>query len=376
MPWKEVNLMSLRNEFIALAAVEGCNFSQLCSRFGISRKTGYKWVKRFIDRGVAGLVDRPRRPKSSPWRTPFSVEEAILGVREKHPVWGGRKIASRLKALGMEGIPAPSTITVILQRHGCIDPEESVKHKPWQRFEAEAPNELWQMDFKGHFETSEGRCHPLTVLDDHSRYALCLQACSDEGGATVQRHLTSVFQRYGMPIRILADNGSPWGTDGEHPYTILSVWLMRLGIMVSHSRPSHPQTLGKEERFHKTLKAELLKYCTGMALQECQERFETWREVYNCERPHESLEMQVPAARYQVSARSFPEVLPSIEYGPNDYVRKVQQDGKISYHNREYRISKAFRRQYVALRPTTFDDVFDVFFCNQKISQLDLRNHN
>jgi transposase InsO family protein len=304
------------------------------------------------------------------------VEEAILGVREKHPVWGGRKIASRLKALGMEGIPAPSTITVILQRHGCIDPEESVKHKPWQRFEAEAPNELWQMDFKGHFETSEGRCHPLTVLDDHSRYALCLQACSDEGGATVQRHLTSVFQRYGMPMRILADNGSPWGTDGEHPYTILSVWLMRLGIMVSHSRPSHPQTLGKEERFHKTLKAELLKYCTGMALEECQERFETWREVYNCERPHESLEMQVPAARYQVSARSFPEVLPSIEYGPNDYVRKVQQDGKISYHNREYRISKAFRGQYVALRPTTFDDVFDVFFCNQKISQLDLRNHN
>ena len=151
---------------------------------------------------------------------------------------------------------------------------------------------------------------------------------------------------------------------------------MRLGIMVSHSRPSHPQTLGKEERFHKTLKAELLKYCTGMALEECQERFETWREVYNCERPHESLEMQVPAARYQVSARSFPEVLPSIEYGPNDYVRKVQQDGKITYHNREYRISKAFRGQYVALRPTTFDDVFDVFFCNQKISQLDLRNHN
>jgi len=376
MPWKEVNLMSLRNEFISFAAVDDCNFSQLCSRFGISRKTGYKWVKRFVDQGVAGLVDRPRRPKSSPWRTSPSVEKAILGMREKHPAWGGRKIASRLKALGMEGIPAPSTITAILQRYGYIDPEESVKHKPWQRFEAEAPNELWQMDFKGHFEASEGRCHPLTVLDDHSRYALCLQACSDEGGAKVQQHLTSVFRRYGMPMRILADNGSPWGIDREHPYTILSVWLMRLGIMVSHSRPSHPQTLGKEERFHKTLKAELLKYCRGMALEECQERFELWREVYNCERPHESLGMQVPAARYQVSPRSFPEVLPSIEYGPNDYVRKVQQDGKIFYHNREYPISKAFRGQYVALRLTTFDDVFDVFFCNQKISQLDLRNHN
>ncbi len=276
----------------------------------------------------------------------------------------------------MKGVPAPSTVTTILQRYGYIDPEESSKHKPWQHFEAQGPNELWQMDFKGHFEASEGRCHPLTVLDDHSRYALCLQACSDEGGTTVQRHLTAVFRRYGMPTRILVDNGSPWGVDGEHRYTIFSVWLMRLGIMVSHSRPCHPQTLGKEERFHKTLKVELLKYCTGMAMEACQERFELWREVYNAERPHESLGMQVPAERYRMSPRSFPETLPSIEYGPEDYVRKVQQDGKIFYHNREYPISKAFRGQYVALRPTVVNDVFDVFFCNQKINQLDLRKHN
>jgi transposase InsO family protein len=375
MPWQEVTRMSLRLEFVTMARKERSNLAEICRRFGISRKIGYKWLERYGLEGITGLQDRSRRPQTSPSRTPDPMEEAVLEVREKHATWGGRKIKARLQTLGWQDVPAASTITEILRRHGCIDPEESGKHKAWNRFEAEAPNVLWQMDFKGHFEAAEGRCHPLTVLDDHSRYSLGLQACADEKGDTVHGHLVSIFRRYGLPQRILVDNGSPWGSDGDHPFTLLTVWLMRQGIRVSHSRPYHPQTLGKDERFHRTLWAEVSQYCVGLNLEACQGRFEGWREMYNFERPHEALEMAVPASRYQPSSRSFQESLPPTEYGPGDQVRKVQQRGKISYGNREYALPKAFCGHSVALRPTPQDGVMDVFFCDQKIMHLDLKNH-
>jgi transposase InsO family protein len=278
--------------------------------------------------------------------------------------------------LGHETVPAASTITDILRRHDLIDPQKAQKHRAWQSFEAPAANDLWQMDFKGHFSMAQGRCHPLTSLDDYSRYALCLAACSDEKGVTVQERLRAVFRRYGLPRRLLLDNGSPWGADERHIYTPLTVWLIRLGIMVIHSRPYHPQTLGKEERFHRSLKAEVTQYCGDLSLELCQQRFDQWREVYNCRRPHEALKMQVPASRYQPSPRRFPEKLPPIEYGPQDALRKVQANGWISFRNREYRLSKAFRGEYVALRPTQTDGLWEAFFCNQKIDQIDLRCHN
>jgi len=367
--------MSQRLEFVTMAGQEGSILAELCRRFGISRRIGYKWLKRYWREGPAGLQDRSRRPCTSPIRTADSMEEAILEVRAEHAAWGGRKIKARLQTLGWQEVPAASTITEILRRRGCLDPEESEKHKAWNHFEAEAPNELWQMDFKGHFESAGGRCHPLTVLDDHSRYALGLQACPDEKGATVQGHLIWVFRRYGMPTTILVDNGSPWGSDGEHPFTPLTVWLLRQGIEVRHSRAYHPQTLGKDERFHRTLWAEVSQYCVGLSLETCQGRFEGWRKVYNFDRPHEALEMAVPASRYRPSLRSFQESLPAIEYGPQDQVRKVQQGGKISYGNREYSLPKAFCGQPVALRPTAQDGIMEVFYCDHKIMHLDLKNH-
>ncbi len=367
--------MSQRLEFVTMAGQEGSPLAELCRRFGISRRIGYKWLKRYWQEGAPGLQDRSRRPRTSPIRTADSMEEAVLEVRADHTAWGGRKIKARLQALGWQEVPAASTITEILRRHGCLDPEEAEKHKAWNHFEAEAPNELWQMDFKGHFESAGGRCHPLTVLDDHSRYALGLQACPDEKGVTVQGHLISVFRRYGMPKRILVDNGAPWGSDGEHPFTPLAVWLMRQGIEVRHSRAYHPQTLGKDERFHRTLWAEVSQYCVGLSLETCQGRFEGWRKVYNFDRPHEALGMAVPASRYRPSWRSFQESLPPIEYGPQDQVRKVQQGGKISYGNREYALPKAFCGQAVALRPTAQDGVMEIFYCDHKIMHLDLKNH-
>jgi len=276
----------------------------------------------------------------------------------------------------MNDLPSVSTITAILRRNGRVDPEQADKHKPWRRFEAEAPNALWQMDFKGHFRVAEVRCHPLTVLDDHSRFLLGVYACGDERWRTVQGHLTTVFRRYGLPQRMLVDNGSPWGSDETHHDTPLTVWLMQLGIDVSHSRPYHPQTLGKCERFHRTLKAEAIGKRVFHNLRHCQQQFDGWRYVYNFQRPHEALGMMVPAHCYRESTREFPDSLPPIQYAPGDEVRKVQIDGRVYFRGRGFSVGKAFRGHRLALRPTVTEGLLDVFFSHHKVAQIDLNNHN
>ena len=373
MPWEEVSVMSQRKEFVKLAQAEGANVRELCRRFGISPTTGYKWRSRFHSGGEAGLADLPRRPYCSPRRTRAEVEELVLKVRDGHPAWGGRKLRAWLLARGHELLPSPSTITAILTRHGRIDPSESAKHRAWQRFEHPEPNQLWQMDFKGHFAMMEGRCHPLTVLDDHSRFSLGLEACGDERTQTVQQRLTRIFRRFGLPERMVMDNGAPWGLDADHRHTPLTVWLLRLGISVSHGRPYHPQTQGKDERFHRTLKAEVLRGATFKDLRHCQEAFDDWRGVYNLERPHQSLGMATPASRYHVSHWPFPEQLPTVEYGPEDQVRRVQDQGRFTWKGRNVKISNAFKGLPVAVRPTSTDGLWDVFFMTNKICQIDLR---
>jgi transposase InsO family protein len=374
MPWKEVSLMSLRWEFVTLARQAGVTMTELCRRYQISPKTGYKWLKRYAQEGPDGLQDRSRRPHCSPGRSNFPVEQPVVAIRDQHPAWGARKIAARLQALGALSIPAASTIHAILRRQGRIDAAQAAKHQPWQRFEQEAPNQLWQMDFKGHFALGNGqRCHPLTVLDDHSRFALGLEACHNQRGETVEERLVGIFRRYGLPERILVDNGSPWGDSWEHPYTRLGVWLLRLGIGVCHGRPYHPQTQGKDERFHRTVEAELLRGRVYRDEGTAQHSFDQWRDIYNQQRPHQALGMAVPASRYQASPRPFPEGRPPIEYGPEDQVRKVQEHGQISFKNRPVRLSKAFRGYPVALRPILPDGVWEVYFCAHKIAQVDLR---
>lgn len=324
-------------------------------------------------RGDGGLADRSRRPTRSPERTAAELEERVVALRREHPAWGGRKLRRRLADMGVSPVPAASTITGILRRRGLLD--ESKPHPgPWQRFERERPNELWQMDFKGHFSTRDGaRCHPLTVLDDHSRYSLLLSACGDQRGDTVRAALVATFRRFGMPEAILTDNGSPWGDDAESRWTPLVVWLMRLGIRTLHGRPYHPQTQGKEERFHRTLKAEALANDPPRDLADSQRRFDRFRHVYNAERPHEALGMATPASRYRPSPRSFPETLAEPEFGPLDAVRKVQANGRISFASGQFRVSKAFRGERVAIRPTTTDGRFEVWFGVNRIGGFDLR---
>jgi len=376
MPWQEVDTMTLRREFIMLAQQEDSNISELCKIFGISRKTGYKWLNRFDAYGDVGLMNRSRRPHRTPFKSHECIEAAIVALRKEHPAWGGRKIKSRLKKLGHPDIPAASTITGILHRKGLINPDDAAKHKAFIRFEHPYPNALWQMDFKGHFAMQQGRCHPLTVLDDHSRFNVLLKACANEQTETVQTALISTFRRYGLPDRITMDNGSPWGSDVFHNLTPLTVWMIRLGIGVSHSRPYHPQTQGKDERFHRTLNVEAISGQLFDDLEHCQRQFDQFRDIYNLERPHESLGMNVPVTRYHVSQRPYPEVLPEIEYGPDDHVRKVQAKGEIYFKGKEFSVSKALHRYPVALRPTNIDGRYSVYFCHHKIKELDLTDTN
>lgn len=373
MPWKVETTVEIRREFVELCSVEGSNVSELCRRFGVSRKTGYKWLSRYRDSGVSGLEDESRRPVHSPCQTGASMESAVIDLRSAHPAWGGRKLRRRLADQGLSGVPSASTITEILRRKGMLSQRDS-SNTASQRFERSRPNELWQMDFKGHFGMVNGsRCHPLTVLDDHSRFSLVLEACGHEQGSLVQSVLSSAFRLYGLPESMLMDNGSPWGNDRQNPWTELTVWLLRLGIRVLHGRPYHPQTQGKEERFHRTLRAEVLQGRIFADLEESQKRFDDWRPVYNFERPHEALDLAVPGSRYQVSARCYPEQLPEMEFSPIDVVRKVQKRGEIWFRGESWFLSNAFTGERVGLRPTTVNGVWNVWFGPQCLGELNLK---
>lgn len=373
MPWKRVTNMSERKAFIEEALAESSNISKLCSNHGISRKTGYKWLKRLKEEGPAGLVDRSRRPRNSPKQVETHMESSVLAVRQEHPAWGGRKIRRILQDTGHHEVPAASTITMILRRNMQIDPQETLKHKTFQRYEHEHPNDLWQMDYKGNVHLLDGGiCHPLTVLDDHSRFLLGLKACPNQKGTTVQYHLTAIFEEFGLPNRMLMDNGSPWGDDLESRYTRLTTWLLRLGISISHGRPFHPQTQGKDERLHRTLEDELITRTAFPSLLEAQSTFDNWRQTYNFIRPHEALQMNTPASRYQSSPRPFPASLPKVEYKPDDIVRRTDEKGAFFYAGRRFRIGKAFPGLEIGLRPTDEDGILEVYYCNQKVAKIDL----
>jgi transposase InsO family protein len=377
MPWKEVNKMSLKQEFVKLAKENSeSNFTELCKRFEISRTLGYKLLKRYEEDGKNGLEERSKRPKTSPRKTAKGMEEQILRVRNKHWSWGGRKIHHYLARNGYEEVPHPNTITDILRRHGRLY-EWSQKEigKPYKRFERSEANDLWQMDFKGHFPLLlNNRCHPLTVLDDHSRYAIGLKACSDEKKETVRSALIKIFNTYGLPKQINVDNGPPWGNSNLRIYTELAMWMMRLGIEITHSSPHHPQTNGKDERFHRTLKQELLNFKTIKTLEESQKYFDEWRHEYNTERPHEALNYDVPIKHYRVSERKYPLCLPTIEYLKDDMVRMVhKRHACINFIGKQFYVGCAFVGQPLAVRPTDKDGLYNVFYCQQLIRQIDLR---
>jgi transposase InsO family protein len=372
--------MSLREELVSFGTLPHANVAALCRRFGVSRKTAYKWIGRRREHPDAPpesvFADRSRRPHATPTRTATDVERRIVELRHQHPAWGARKLRRRLADLGRTDVPTASVVHDVLRRHGLIDPAESRKHEPFTSFERAEPNDLWQMDFKGFLATDAGvRCHPLTALDDHSRFNLVLRACADQRHETVKAELVRTFQRYGLPRCLLADNGPPWGSCGaDNNWTRLGVWLVRLGVTLIHGRPHHPQTQGKEERFHRTLVAEVIGTRRFRDPADAQVAFDAFRPLYNHHRPHEALGLATPATRYRPSPRGFPAALPPVQYGPLDQVRKVDAFGRISYRGRPWPVGTAFTAEPVAVRPTDTDGKLNVYYCHQRVAEIDLRD--
>jgi transposase InsO family protein len=371
MPWRETSVMEERREFVRLAGLEGSNRRELCRRFGISAEAGYKWLRRWAE-GETDCRDRSRRPHHSPARSAPEMEAAVLVVRDQHPAWGARKIAAVLAR--EEGtVPAASTIHAILTRHGRITPPQGGADARL-RFEREEPNSLWQMDFKGWSRLGNGeRLHPLTIIDDHSRFALCIAACPDETGTTVKRQLEQVFRHYGLPLAFYADNGKPWGDSHARQWSKFGIWLLKLGIELIHSRPYHPQGRGKNERFHRSMDDEVFAMRPMANHAEAQRAFDAWRPVYNFKRPHEGIGFTTPAQRYRPSPRAMPDKLPVVEYGSSDTVRSISQTKCcVVFKGRNWKVPEAFGGERLAIRPLAKDGAYGVYFGAHLIRTIDL----
>lgn len=364
MPWERKTVMEQREAFVADAQRAVESFSALCRRYGVSRKTGYKWLRRAEN--DEPMEDRRRTPRASPGKTPPEVEQLILDARDACPCWGGVKIKHVLERQGRGGIPSARTCTNILKRNGRISPEESKKHTPCQRFERDECNELWQTDFKGDFLLLDGsRCYPLDILDDHSRF--CLLAQPKKRPVGVKESFEIVFKEYGLPKAILSDNGGQFAgfKDG---FTRFERYLMDLDIEPIHGRVMHPQTQGKIERFHRTMKGELLRE-PPENMEAAERAFEEWRWRYNNLRPHNALGMKTPGEVYKASGRKYEEPR-AYDYSAGAKLRKVNNWGYLRFGPVELYLSESFANTYVELRAAG-EDKFQVIYRNYKVGTVD-----
>lgn len=348
MPWRETSVMEQRIQFVAEALGQECSFGRLCERYGVARSTGYRWLWRYREVGSFALLrERSRRPHRSPRQTPAEVESRVVGLRRRYG-WGARKLRV---LLSREGIELPVvTVHRILRRNGLVAREDV--HRPAvRRFERSLPNQLWQMDFKGELVVCGGECFPLSLLDDHSRYALGLCALSSQRGGGVQGCMVSVFERYGVPEAILMDHGTPWwSTTNEQGLTWLAVWLINQDIQLHLSGYRHPQTQGKVERFHQTLKRALRHHGKPDTIPGYQRFFEEFLEEYNYVRPHESLDMEVPANRYRRSQRAYNPTPREWEYPEGSVVKRLNTQGCLEYRRRRYFVCEALAGQRVRIQ--------------------------
>lgn len=368
MPWERKTVMEQREAFV-LAAEEGeKTISALCREYGISRKTGYKWLGR-AKKGQQ-LCDQSRCPHRQPSKTARDTEELILEMRTSHPAWGGKKIKAVLESAGHKGIPSARTCGNILRRYGMIDSAEAQKHMPFRRFQRENCNDLWQMDFKGDFLLGDGsRCYPLDILDDHSRY--CIQISPKSSASGVIESVTLAFREFGLPNSILSDNGSQFsGFRGG--YTQFERWLMDLDILPIHGRIMHPQTQGKVERFHRTMKAEALR-TTPANLEHAQKVLSDWRWRYNELRPHEALGMKPPSSVYTESKRQFCEPTPFV-YDEGARLVKVNNWGYLRFGPVQVYLSETMKDTYLEIRPGD-SDTFRVIYRNYQIAVVDAIDH-
>jgi transposase InsO family protein len=339
-------------KFILEAEAAERPLAEVCRAYGISRKTGYKWLQRYQSEGVGGLADRSRAPRQRPNAISNQIEQQVLELRAQRPYWGERKLHCFLeRERPQQGWPAPSTIGALLKRHGLTHPPRRRRRatpSP-QLSTATEPNLVWAIDFKGHFLTADGqRCDPLTISDTASRYLLRCQAVEKTDGAHVRALLEATFREYGLPAAIRSDNGPPFASVGLGGLSRLAVWWIRLGVMPERIEPGHPEQNGRHERLHRTLKQETANppKATGRAQQKA---FDAFRKQYNQERPHEALEMNTPASVYVPSPREYPARLPEIEYPEQFRLRRVQVHGDIVFGNRGIFLSEVLSGEVVAL---------------------------
>ena len=355
MPWKEVRLVDDRVHFITEVNKSQESFAALCRRFGISRKTGYKWCNRYEELGPAGLEERAPIAQTCPHKTVDELVAALVDLRKEHPSWGPKKLKARLEALGTSDVPAASTIGDLLKRHGLVRPRRRRFYGPAMTprplAEATVPNDTWCVDFKGHFALGDkARCYPLTLTDQVTRYLLKCEAVEKPDGVYVRPHFERAFREFGLPLRIRSDNGPPFASTGIGGLSELAVWWIKLGIAPERIEPGKPQQNGRHERMHRTLKEEVANKPEGDRQQQ-QLSFDRFRHEYNDVRPHEALEMQTPSSRYTTSRRVMPASLSSPEYPETMVVRRVAPNGYVSWQGQVVRISDLLRGEPVGLEP-------------------------
>jgi transposase InsO family protein len=373
MPWKEVGPMDQRRQFVVDARRYAGGWTELCARYGISRKTGYKWFARAEAEGSALLAERSRRPHTCPHATPPELVGALLEVRRHHPHWGPRKLLRLLQRRDPTAAwPARSTAADLLRRHGLIRPRthrRRLGHPGRPTTPMTAPNEIWTADFKGHFRTGDGvYCYPLTVADGYSRFLLGCQSLPHPSHALTQPVFTRLFREYGLPQLIRTDNGVPFATCALGRLSALSVWWVRLGIFPELIEPASPQQNGRHERMHRTLKRETARPPAG-SLAAQQRRFNAFRAEFNQERPHQALGDETPGSCYRPSPRPFPERLPALDYPTHFEIRLVSANGGIRWHHHWVNVSHVLGGEYVGLEEVD-DAQWDLYFGPLKLGRF------
>lgn len=354
MPWKENCVVELRNEFSIKWIAREQSMASLCREYNISRKTGYKWLRRFLEKGKVGMTDESRKPDSSPRSLDEDVVCRIVKIREAHPSWGSRKIQAVYSRKNGES-PSESSIKRILEKAGMVKKRRIKKFHDIERIsdriEPQAPNDVWTVDFKGWWHSNPNcRCEPLTIMDLKSKFLLSLQMVESTKTETIKKEFDKVFEKYGLPKYIRSDNGSPFAS-AKAPCGLsgLSVWWIAQGIKLDRGRPGKPQDNGSHERMHRNIKLELQGIVRGDRdnVQPC---FDVWREEYNNERPHEALGMKVPSDVYRKSPRIY-ENIDSLSYPEGFLLRRVSNNGLISVYTDKTLISTSLRGWDVGLKP-------------------------
>ncbi len=378
MPWSKSTPMDQKTQFIADYLRNTYTITELCQRYGISRKTGYKWIERYIKEGPPGLQDHRRTPKRSPNRTPQKIVDALLDLRTKHPSWGAKKLLAKVGERHPSwNLPARSTVYQLLEPYGVIQKKRrtrKVGHPGKSQRMAHAPNDIWCADFKGHFRLGNGQyCYPLTITDQYSRFLIACQSLPSTELTGVKPVFSRVFKEFGMPKYIRTDNGTPFASNSLGRLSRLSVWYIQLGVLPDLIEPGKPQQNGRHERMHRTLKDEATKP-PGHSLRAQQRKFNVFQEEFNQDRPHEALGMATPASVYEPSSRPMPSKTEHFEYPDHYEVRYVSTNACVRWNNTYLSISRTCIHQYVGFEHVDHE-LWDVWLGPIKLGRFHEKKH-